>query len=75
MFSPFQNDLNQKFSLLPTAEEFESFVSWPGLEDALKGIRKDLEPQERVVIEMTTQTDTVRKNSCFPLSNLVLMIF
>ncbi|XP_067671286.1 glutamine-rich protein 2-like [Haliotis asinina] len=56
------NDLNDKFSTLPTADDYAQFVTWPLLEDALKGVRKDFEelqvpPQERVVIEMSSQTE------------------
>ncbi|KAL4240996.1 Glutamine-rich protein 2 [Mactra antiquata] len=50
-------ELNEKFALLPTPEEISQFVTWPALEDALKGIRDDLTPQERVVIEMSSQTE------------------
>ncbi|XP_046359382.2 uncharacterized protein LOC124137222 isoform X2 [Haliotis rufescens] len=56
------NDLNNKFSTLPTADDFAQFVTWPLLEDALKGVRKDLEElhgsvQEKVVTETGSQTD------------------
>ncbi|GFO12473.1 glutamine-rich protein 2 [Plakobranchus ocellatus] len=44
------------------------FVTWPALEDALKGVRLDLEnlqpiSEERVVIELGTQTDVVETKS------------
>ena len=55
----FQTDLNEKFALLPTPDELSQFVTWPGLEDALKGIRDDFQPSERVVIEMSSQTEPV----------------
>ncbi|XP_052261958.1 glutamine-rich protein 2-like isoform X9 [Dreissena polymorpha] len=56
-------ELNEKFALLPTPEELNQFVTWPGLEDALKGIRDDLvQPQpERVVIEMSSQTEPAKQ--------------
>lgn len=57
------SELGEKFSLLPTPEEWSQFVTWPGLEDALKGIREDLTPPERVVIEMSSQTEPVSRPS------------
>lgn len=54
-------ELNEKFSQLPTAEEFSTFVTWPALEDALKGIREDLTPAERTVIEMSSQTEPEKR--------------
>ena len=42
------------------------FVTWQGLEESLKGIRQELQPKERVVIEMANQTD--------PVSNLFVRI-
>ncbi|XP_059163883.1 uncharacterized protein C16orf96 homolog [Physella acuta] len=52
-------DLNEQLSL---------FVTWPALEDALKGIQQDfanlqVAPQERVVIELGTQTATPEPKS------------
>ncbi|XP_053385599.1 myosin-3-like isoform X3 [Mercenaria mercenaria] len=55
-------ELNEKFSQLPSAEEFSTYVTWPALEDALKGIRDDLTPQERVVIEMSSQTEPAKRS-------------
>ena len=65
-------------SILPSTDDSAQFVSWTGLEDALQGIRQDLEskfpspddfaqdkenlkslPTEKVVIEMSSQTDPV----------------
>ena len=65
-------------SMLPSTDDSAQFVSWAGLEDALQGIRQDLEskfpspddfaqdkenlkplPTEKVVIEMSSQTDPV----------------
>ncbi|KAH3861350.1 hypothetical protein DPMN_024277 [Dreissena polymorpha] len=66
-------ELNEKFALLPTPEELNQFVTWPGLEDALKGIRDDLvQPQpERVVIEMSSQTEPPsRPGSSRPMSRV-----
>lgn len=64
-------DLNEKFSQLPTPEEFSTFVTWPALEDALRGIRDDLTPQERVVIEMSSQTEPPsRPGSSRPVSRV-----
>ncbi|XP_021348670.1 glutamine-rich protein 2-like isoform X2 [Mizuhopecten yessoensis] len=57
-------DLNEKFGTLPSAEELATFVTWPGLEDALKGVKRDwesLQQQERVVIEMSSQTEPVSR--------------
>ncbi|CAH1793457.1 unnamed protein product [Owenia fusiformis] len=54
------NQLNDKFSLFPDPKEFENYVTWPGLEDALKGLRTDLAPKDRVVIEMAQQTEVVK---------------
>lgn len=57
-------DLNDKFGTLPTAEEISLFVTWPGLEDALNGVKRDwenLQPPERVVIEMSSQTEPVSR--------------
>ena len=59
-----QNELNDKFGQLqlPTEEEWSQFVTWPGLEDALNGVKKDwesLQGPERVVIEMSSQTEPV----------------
>ncbi|KAL5018549.1 hypothetical protein ScPMuIL_004271 [Solemya velum] len=54
------NDVNAKFSTLPTPDEFAQLVTWPSLEDALNGVRKDfvdLQQPERVVIEMSSQTE------------------
>ncbi|XP_074647627.1 uncharacterized protein LOC141903415 isoform X2 [Tubulanus polymorphus] len=51
------NELNDKFTQLPGPDFYEGFVTWKGLEDALKGVREDLKPPERVVIEMSMQTD------------------
>ena len=54
--------MNDKFNMLPTPEDFAQFVTWAGLEDALNGIKKDwenLQTTERVVIEMSSQTDAV----------------
>ncbi|KAJ8317818.1 hypothetical protein KUTeg_004632 [Tegillarca granosa] len=65
------NEMNDRFSQLPTPEEFSQFVTWPGLEDALRGIRTDFEgltqPQERVVIEMSSQTEPVRTKQFFSI--------
>ena len=52
-------------SKLPNLDDFAQFVTWAGLEDALQGIRQDWENlqqptlTERVVIEMSSQTDPV----------------
>ncbi|XP_060066599.1 glutamine-rich protein 2-like [Ylistrum balloti] len=65
-------DLNEKFGTLPTTEELSLFVTWPGLEDALNGVKRDwesLQPQERVVIEMSSQTEPRRKKVSRPTSS------
>lgn len=56
--------MNDRFNLLPSPDDFAQFVTWAGLEDALSGIKKDWEnmqqpPSERVVIEMSSQTEAV----------------
>ncbi|XP_052685906.1 glutamine-rich protein 2-like isoform X3 [Crassostrea angulata] len=54
------DEMNEKFSLLPTPEELAQFVTWPALEDALLGIKRDwenMQPAERVVVEISSQTD------------------
>jgi len=35
--------MNDKFNTLPSPDDFAKFVTGPELEDALQGIRKDLE--------------------------------
>ncbi|XP_052069680.1 uncharacterized protein LOC127708654 isoform X3 [Mytilus californianus] len=59
------NDVNDRFNLLPSPDDFAQFVTWAGLEDALSGIKKDWEnmqqPTERVVIEMSSQTEAKRQ--------------
>lgn len=60
--------MNEKFSLLPTPEELAQFVTWPVLEDALLGIKRDwenIQPQERVVVEISSQTDPVSTTFSF----------
>jgi len=39
--------MNSQFNDLPNPDLFNSFVTWPGLEDALKGIRQELSDQTR----------------------------
>lgn len=59
--------MNEKFSLLPTPEELAQFVTWPALEDALLGIKRDwenMQPGERVVVEISSQTDPVSVIIC-----------
>ena len=57
-----RKDLESK---LPSPHDFEQFVTWERLENALQGIRQDWENlqqptlTERVVIEMSSQTDPV----------------
>ncbi|XP_048760460.1 glutamine-rich protein 2-like isoform X1 [Ostrea edulis] len=68
------DEMNEKFSLLPTPEELAQFVTWPVLEDALLGIKRDwenIQPQERVVVEISSQTDPPsRPVSSRPLSRV-----
>lgn len=68
------DEMNEKFSLLPTPEELAQFVTWPALEDALLGIKKDwenMQPGERVVVEISSQTDPPsRPVSSRPLSRI-----
>lgn len=68
------DEMNEKFSLLPTPEELAQFVTWPALEDALLGIKRDwenMQPGERVVVEISSQTDPPsRPVSSRPLSRM-----
>ncbi|XP_052685905.1 glutamine-rich protein 2-like isoform X2 [Crassostrea angulata] len=73
------DEMNEKFSLLPTPEELAQFVTWPALEDALLGIKRDwenMQPAERVVVEISSQTDpfsdSVLKPDSLPFSDLHL---
>nr|XP_011433722.2 glutamine-rich protein 2 isoform X10 [Crassostrea gigas] len=73
------DEMNEKFSLLPTPEELAQFVTWPALEDALLGIKRDwenMQPAERVVVEFSSQTDpfsdSVLKPDSLPFSDLLL---
>ncbi|XP_070187537.1 uncharacterized protein [Littorina saxatilis] len=57
-------NLTDQFGTLPNPEEFSQFVRWGDLEDALKGIRNELDKmtqpeQQRVVslVEFSMQTD------------------
>lgn len=60
------NGLNNKIASVPSLDDLNqylsNFVTWPGLEDALKGVRQDFENlqqvrEERVVIEHGMQTE------------------
>ena len=55
--------MNERFNTLPSPDDFAKCVTQAGLEDALQGIRQDCgnlqQPTERVVIEMSSQTDPV----------------
>lgn len=68
------DEMIEKFSLLPTPEELAQFVTWPALEDALLGIKRDwenMQPAERVVVEISSQTDPPsRPVSSRPLSRV-----
>lgn len=71
--------MNDKFSTLPTADDYAQFVTWPLLEDALKGVRNDLEQlqvpvQERVVIETSSQTENRMVSNQNVLQVLCLLI-
>lgn len=66
------DEMNEKFSLLPTPEELAQFVTWPALEDALLGIKRDwenMQPAERVVVEISSQTDPIRYRPSRPVSS------
>lgn len=66
------DEMNEKFSLLPTPEELAQFVTWPALEDALLGIKRDwenMQPGERVVVEISSQTDPNRLKPSRPVSS------
>ena len=73
-----KNDLNNKLQDLPRdtpapppppppppPQEIDEnyFVTWPALEDALRGIRQELQPIPQTVIEAASQTETVSKLS------------
>ena len=55
--------MNERFNTLPSHDDFAKFVPRTELEDTLQGIRQDCgnlqQPTERVVIEMSSQTDPV----------------
>ncbi|XP_064602081.1 uncharacterized protein LOC135468010 isoform X1 [Liolophura sinensis] len=38
----YTKELNEKFEMLPSAEDMASYVTWPVLEDALNGVRSDM---------------------------------
>ena len=40
--------LTNQFGDLPTQDLFTSLVTWPGLEDALKGIRQEMTEQQAI---------------------------
>ncbi|CAL1531314.1 unnamed protein product [Lymnaea stagnalis] len=72
--------LADKISHLPGFNDLEQyltqFVTWPGLEDALKGVRQDFEnlqpvTEQRVVIELGTQTATPEPKSRPPSARAV----
>ncbi|CAG5128440.1 unnamed protein product, partial [Candidula unifasciata] len=53
---------NNRLSNVPSLDDMNQFVTWPGLEDALKGVRQDFESkqttrEERVVFEHGVQTE------------------
>ena len=59
----FQDELKQKqkemadrLDLYPDPDALNDFVTWEGLENALKGVREELQPKENVVIEQGQQT-------------------
>ena len=54
--------MNGKLEGMPSQDDLAQFVRWTDLEDALKGIRTQLEnmdrpPPERIVIESSAQTE------------------
>ena len=56
--------MNDRFSTLPSHDDFAKFVTRAGLEDTLQGIRQDCcgnlqQPMERAVIKMSSQIDPV----------------
>ena len=55
--------MNDKVQTLPSPYDFAKFVTEAELEDALQDTRQDWEnlqqPMERVVVEMSSQTDPV----------------
>ena len=61
----FQTQLQSDMVNFSSKDELEGYVSWAALEDALKGIRAELEPKERVVIEQGNQTDPVSSTVSF----------
>ena len=40
--------LTNQFGDLPTPDLFTSLVTWPGLEDALEGIRQEMTEQQAI---------------------------
>ena len=55
--------MNERVNTLPSHDDFATIVTRAELEDTLQGIRQDCgnlqQPTERVVIEMSSQTDPV----------------
>ena len=63
-----QNELNEKFSELPTPEEFALFVSWSDLEAGLKGLRNEIAAPvegELSKVESITEAPVSKKNRPF----------
>ena len=54
-----QSELSDQFANLPTSEEFSTFVTWPDLEAALKGLRTEFEPVEPDTQTVESQTEAV----------------
>ena len=63
----FQNLMNSQFNDLPNPDLFNSFVTWPGLEDALKGIRQELSDQTRPKSPVAVSKLSVRSVPLYPV--------
>lgn len=58
-----QSEMRDRFASFPSSADFQQYVSWPQLEEALLGIRRDIESINKVPKEVVTsagvQTDQV----------------
>ncbi|ELT99028.1 hypothetical protein CAPTEDRAFT_227426 [Capitella teleta] len=71
------SEMKSYIDMFPPLEAFNDYVTWATLEDSLKGLREKLaedlaysapEPVERVVIEMSSQTEILSRPSTRPNS-------
>ena len=71
----FKSDVTDQLNALPRGDEFAlQFVTWPGLEEALKGVRDEmgnLPTITKIYQEHSFQTDDVVSGLRYGLENLV----